>query len=424
MSNEKLDRRLVRLRMNITRDPVLMELGPVMRLGTYALSDTTPTAYTDGVNEVYGREFMEALEDPPATFVLVHETMHKVCRHIVTYAKLWEKNPRLANMATDYWINLKLDKIAKTTTKATMSMPVYTQKLLDMFKPGDAGLGDKFGLLDYKYEGMTVPEIFRALEQEQEQRGKGGKGSGDGDPSDYGGFDSHDWEKGNGIPKEAQERIRQDIERALREGKAIAKQHGAGSSGLGLGLDELLVPKVDWRQLMRQFVQATCNVKSESSFTRLNRRYMSMGLSMPVLRGGALRKLGVGVDASGSMFCGTPTAFQLVMSEFDGLVKQLGIEELHLMYWDGEVCQHEVYTPQTVGHWSRVTQPKGGGGTDPACVPKYLRDKQLKLDAAVMLTDGAVPGWGQWECPVLWCITDKKITAGVGKTIHVDREEV
>jgi predicted metal-dependent peptidase len=63
----------------------------------------------------------------------------------------------------------------------------------------------------------------------------------------------------------------------------------------------------------------------------------------------------------------------------------------------------------------------GGGGTDPRCVATYLKEKQIKPDAIVMLTDGEIHNWGNWESPILWVISnDTKITAPVGKTINLE----
>jgi len=409
---DKVERKYKRVRISLMRDSTLMALGPVMRLGKQYIVDDFPTACTDGVNERYGRAFVSALEERPLGFVILHETYHKLCRHLSIYKKLWEEDARLTNMATDYWINLKLDKLSKTC--GLLEMPRYTEALLALLPPQEGkGLGDYLGLLDYKYDGMTVVEIFRALKQEQKEQGEEGEGEG---PS---GFDDHDWEGGDSIPKEEQEKMREEIERAIREGEMIAKKYGKGSAGNELGFDDLLKPKVDWRAQLRDFVRSTCRKMEQSTWRRPNRRFLHQGIIMPTMQGKQIKSLGVCVDASGSMFCGSPTPFKRVMSEIDGLTKQLGIDTLHLIYWDGAVCAHETYTPTSVGDWLKATQPRGGGGTDPACISPWLKEKGIKLDAAVVLTDGEVPGWGQWTVPVLWLITGKA-TASVGKTIRVE----
>ena len=124
-------------------------------------------------------------------------------------------------------------------------------------------------------------------------------------------------------------------------------------------------------------------------------------------------------DASGSML-GKP--FTKCMSEVASLVKQLGIDKLHIIYWDGAVCGHETYTAATLNDWRSKTRPRGGGGTDPTCVVRYMQEKKLKPDAVVVLTDGELTGWGTWPVPVLWAITNdrRKITAPTGKTIRME----
>ena len=67
----------------------------------------------------------------------------------------------------------------------------------------------------------------------------------------------------------------------------------------------------------------------------------------------------------------------------------------------------------------------GGGGTDPDCVPDYLGEKNLKPEIIIMLTDGYlscdVSRWSQVTCPVIWCVVNnKRFTAPIGKTIHID----
>lgn len=423
---DTVERKYKRVRIAIMRNSTFMALGPVMRLGKQYIVDDFPAACTDGVNERYGRAFVDALEEKPLGFVILHETYHKLCRHLSIYKKLWEEDARRANAACDYWLNLKLDKLSQTCN--LLEMPRYTEALLALLSDAQRaalaaegkGLGDYFGLLDYKYDGMTVVEIFRALKEEEESNGRGsGRNGEEQDGQGPSGFDDHDWEGGNSIPKEEQEKMRGEIERAIREGQMLAKKYGNGSSGAELGFEELLKPKVDWRAQLRDFVRTTCRKMEQSTWRRPNRRFLHQGIIMPTMQGKQIKSLGVCVDASGSMFGGSPSPFQRVMSEIDGLTKQLGIDTLHVIYWDGAVCQHETYTPTTVGNWINVTKPRGGGGTDPACITPWLKEQGIKLDAAVVLTDGEVPGWGQWTVPVLWLVTGKAV-ASVGKTIHVE----
>lgn len=412
MDTEKRIRRFKRVRIAIMRSNTFLEVGPVMMLGKKEIVDDIPTACTNGRDEKYGAAFVDSLNDKELGFVILHENYgHKMCRHLTLYRSLYDINPKLANMACDYWINNKLIKL--DPSESLISMPRDEH-------------GKYIGLYDPKYDNMSVIEIFRLLQQEQEQddgEGQGqeqdeGQGQGQGD----GGLDSHDWDAASGMSKEEQDALAQDIEQAIRQGQEAAKKAGKGGLGDPLGLNELLAPKVDWRKQLRQFVQATCRKPQISTWRRPNKRLLSSDVVMPSLYGKSIKELVMACDASGSMFypSGAKSPFTRCMSEVGGLVKQLGVDKLHLLYWDGHVCGHETYTSSNIGSWATSTKPKGGGGTNPSCIPKYIRDNKIKADAVIVLTDGEVPAWGAWSTPVLWAITSKTITAPVGKTIRLE----
>ena len=113
------------------------------------------------------------------------------------------------------------------------------------------------------------------------------------------------------------------------------------------------------------------------------------------------------------------------IGQFLGELKQIcevaKPEGIDLLYWDTEVCAHEKYERDDLDNLLATTKPAGGGGTDPQCIPNYIRDHKLKPECAIILTDGYVCSWGQgWACPTLWGITTDRITSEIGKTIHVN----
>jgi predicted metal-dependent peptidase len=66
------------------------------------------------------------------------------------------------------------------------------------------------------------------------------------------------------------------------------------------------------------------------------------------------------------------------------------------------------------------TKPMGGGGTNPACVKQYIAEHKMEPEFVIMLTDGYVDSWPDFDCPVLWVITTKGITAPNGVSIHLE----
>ena len=94
---------------------------------------------------------------------------------------------------------------------------------------------------------------------------------------------------------------------------------------------------------------------------------------------------------------------------------------VRMLYWDTQVCSDEKYEQHELDDLVRSTKPKGGGGTDVECVPKYMTDNNIKAQAAIIITDGYLGrSWGSWNCPVLWVIIDnERAKPPTGVVVHV-----
>ena len=113
----------------------------------------------------------------------------------------------------------------------------------------------------------------------------------------------------------------------------------------------------------------------------------------------------------------------LFMGELNKVIESVNPDRIDVLYWDTEVAGHETYKGNGKRDLVHRTKPRGGGGTDPSCVSKYLRDENLKPEAIIVLTDGYVPNWGdQWEAPIMWVISggNKSAVADHGKTLYLE----
>jgi predicted metal-dependent peptidase len=395
MSNvDKAERRVKKAKISLMRNKDYALWSGILMVGKTEVSDTVPTAYTNGRDEVYGREFVNGLNDKELAFVVLHENLHKAFRHLYTWRKLFDENPKLCNAACDYVINLMLYK--SDPNGSVLTMPERD--------------GKKLGLLDERFAGMNAKQVFDLLKQEQED--KGGEGDGEGE-----GFDEHDWEGAKELDKEQQEVLAKEIDRALRQGQIAAAKVGKGAGGMDRAVGELLAPEVDWRELLREFVTSICSHKDTSSWRRVNRRFISNDVYMPSLVGETVGRIVVGIDTSGSI---DGKILDRFLSEVKSIADDVSPEAIELLYWDTEVAGHETYDAGNRDALVASTKPKGGGGTDPSCVPKYIKDKDLKPECVVMLTDGCIGNWGEWEVPVLWVVVGNDgVTAPVGKTVNV-----
>ena len=396
---DKIERRVKKAKISLMRNPKYVLWSGILMVGKTEVRDDCPTAYTNGRDEVYGRAFVDGLSDKELAFVVLHENLHKAFRHLHVWRKLWDEDKQLANQACDHVINLML--VDSDPTEQFIAMPKKD--------------GKPFGCCDPKFKGMHAKQVFDILKKEkQEQKQGGGGGGGDG-------FDEHDWEGAQEMSKEEQEELAKEVDRAIRQGQiAASKIAGSGAGNMDRALGELLRPKVDWKEVLREFVTSVCANKDTSSWRRVNRRFIGQDIYMPSLIGESVGRIVVGIDTSGSIGGKILDRF---LSEVKAIAEDVQPEAIDLLYWDTEVAGHEIYNRGDLSALLQSTKPKGGGGTDAACVPQYMKDKHIKPECVVMLTDGYVSSWGEYDVPVLWVIVDNNdAEAPVGKTVHIEED--
>ena len=365
-------------------------------VGKTSVCDDIPSACTNGRDEKYGREFIATLDDKELAFVVLHENMHKAYRHITTWRKLYDENPVLANMACDYVINLQIKDL--DPSEEVIAMPTKDGKVM--------------GCVDEKYRGLNAKQVYDLLKEEHgEHYAQGGIG-----------FDEHDWEGAEGISDAERQELEKEIDRALRSGAiAAGKLHGKGGGGMNREIEEMLEPKVDWREQLREFVKSMCNSRDTSSWRRPNRRYLSADIYMPSMIGEKVGHIAIGIDTSGSQ--GAREIAECI-AEVKGIVEEVAPEKIDLIYWDSEVANHEQYEGSAISNIVSDTQVKGGGGTDPRCMAVHLKEKGIKPECIINLTDGYIGDWGSnedWQgVPTLWAIVGgNKADSPIGKTIHI-----
>ncbi len=389
------DRKFKAIKIGLMRSKEFGLLRGVAMHGQTFLTTDIPTAATNGRDCWFNPDFLfKEIKngDKGAAFVMVHEWLHKAGMHLVTYRRLAEQDARRTNMATDFWIN---DRIQVADP----------QRILTEMPVGDDGKA--IGLYDRKYHEWTVKRIFNDIPEQEEDSGGAG------------GFDEHDWEGAKGLDAKEKEKLADDIKQAIRQGLHADAKAGAGGLQDALGLKELVTPKLSWRALLRMFMNSTCKKKEQSTWRRPNRRFLHQDVIMPTLQGNSINEVVIARDTSGSMFF--KDRLRDVTSEILGIVKAVSIDKIHFIDWDGQVESHEIYSSDELTAAPAMKTATGGGGTDPTCVSDYLKEKGIKPDCVIMLTDGEINSWGNWTVPILWAITnDRKITAPVGKTIQID----
>jgi len=336
-------------------------IGSVALNMPMSIDNSVPTAATNGKRVLFNEEFCNGLSDEELKFLVAHECMHPMLEHNF---RRGERDAYKWNQAADYVIN----------------------KLLT-----DEGIGKmpEQGLLDdtiYNNGGGTSDGIFNLLpDTPDDGQGNGGQGQ----PLDS-------CEDGQGSPAEVSQ---QQAEWKVKVAQAAqsAKMMGKMSAGLERLVDEILKPKVDWRDVLQRFV-VKCR-SDQRSWARPNRRFLSQGLYLPSVSGESLGEIAFAVDCSGSI--GQDEINQFA-SEISTVWQDQRPTKVHVIYFDSEVSHYDEFEQED----EPVVKPHGGGGTAFSPVFKYMMEHGIEPVACIFLTDLCCDDFGDApDYPVLWVST-------------------
>lgn len=400
-------KRIQRAHVALLKSKEYVAMSGILMTGGIIIDDTgeTPTAKTNGRDVIYGKQFIDSLTDRQVIAVVLHENGHKMYLHTTVWAHLWKQDPILANIAADFVVNMDIAEGLQYGLFEFWSDP----------EP----------LINYKYKGWSVGQVFDDLKKNAKPLPGGGykmtieTQNGSKQMTVLGdAMDVHDIADALGMSKEEREQLKREIDSAIRQGAVLA---GTGSGNAMRGIGDLLEVKTPWQDLLRDFVSENCYGHDLATWRRPNRRWLGVGVIAPSTYSERLDELVIGIDTSGSISEGDIGRF---LSETVSVLNTCKPLRVHLLYWDTQVASHEVHDKYE--NLVQSTKPAGGGGTDPACVSQYLKDNKMKPDAIIMLTDGYVSSWGSnWESPLLWGILgNNSAQPDCGKALHLELDEL
>jgi len=362
----------------------------VMLMGKNAVIDDKVTAYTDGVNKKYGREFISKLTDPELRALILHENLHVALKHIPRFKKEFKDNAQAINVATDYAVN---DVIMNLSDRDLCKLP-------------------EGGLYDAKYHNWSVREIYEDLKKQQKQNKDSGKGESLGKT-----LDEHGFEDAQNMTDEEAKEMSGKIDKALREGGILAGRMGAKIPRV---IGDMLEPKVNWREVLREFVSSATKGSDEYTWRKFNKRQMANDIYLPSMENESIGELIVAIDTSGSIGGQELTEFA---SELASICSVSTPSKVRVLWWDTEVHGEQVFMPEHYDNIKELLKPQGGGGTIVSCVSEYLNKQRVEAEAVIVFTDGYLESEITWnlKCPTLWLVTqNNNFVAPSGKVVKKD----
>lgn len=271
-------------------------------------------------------------------------------------------------------------------------------------------------LVDSRYDNMAWEQIYRLLLADEtgspETGGQQGQGQGSGAPAQPGQGDQQSGqgqddsgahevepfvgEDGESAPTADEvEEAKESNQVLLAQAAQAARRAGSLGADLERAIDDVLAPKVDWRDVLQRFIRA--RAKDDYSWSRPNRRFAWQGMILPSLQSQKLGTVVLVLDTSGSIRREQLTAFQ---AEVHSIFEQIRPSEVVVLYAD--IC---VKSSAHFGPFDEIQlQAKGGGGTKFQPTFDWInRELDQQPEALVYFTDlDSTDSPVEPDYPVLW----------------------
>ena len=385
--------RLKKAHVALLKHPETALYSGVILMGKSSVDDEKFTAYTDGFNKRYSREFISKLSDEELRGIVMHENLHVALKHMQRFTNEFKANPHLTNVSADYVVN---DIINNFTDKNICKLP-------------------EGALYDTKFHNWSVREVYEHLKKESKKNDDGSTNVESGIDK-LKPLDEHDFENAKQMTPEQIADQAGKIDRALREGGILAGRMGAK---IPRQISDLLEPKVNWREVLRDFVTSASRGSEEYTWRRFNKRLMANDIYMPSLENETVGELIIAIDTSGSIGGAELTEFA---SELASICESVSPARVRVLWWDTEVHAMQTFD-DGYNNIASLLKPEGGGGTMVSCVAEYINEHKLKAEGVIVFTDGYLESDIKWDIstPTLWLITQARdFQAPSGKVIKKD----
>lgn len=330
------------------------------------------TMATDGTKILYNPTWIYALPINQVAGAICHEIMHCILSH---NTRRNNRDSYLWNIACDYAVN-------NIISKAEIELPACA-------------------LVNRQYDNMTAEKIYDDLMKKSEQTILSMSRSQFGDIRDF---------KGTDVAISEQERYwKMSAAMASISAEAIGRM----PESLKRIIEELLNPKLPWKEILNRFIIE--KAKDDFSWSIPNKRYIWSGTYLPSLESLRLKPIGIAVDTSSSI---DNKLFAEFISEIKSILSMSQGSQAYIVYVDSKVQGTDILTAE-----SDTLNPIGGGGTDFVPAFEYFDKLDEDLSCILYFTDGYCYSFPK-DCdrPCLWIVYGyKNFSPPFGEVINISR---
>lgn len=352
-----------------------------------------PTACTNGKEIRYNAAFVDGLTVDETIGLICHEILHVANFH---HTRREGRDAENWNSATDYAINQML-------VDSGLTLP-------------------KGGLIDKQYKDLSAEQIYTKLpapkpkEQPGNEPGKQPENNPQGEPDqqptpDPGkcGAVKDSPAQTEGEKQEQEAKIKQTVAQAIQQAKRAGKLPGH----LQRMAEEILEPKVNWKETLARFITDTA--RNDYSFKKPNPRFIQSGFYLPSLYNEEPGNIVFIVDTSGSI---DEDLFKQFAGEIQDVCSEMKAT-LTVIYVDTEVNGVQEIEPDEKVKLIAM----GGGGTRFSPGFDYIDEQGLSPKAIVYMTDGYCSEYPETtpDTPTLWAVyNNKHFRPPFGEVISID----
>jgi predicted metal-dependent peptidase len=352
---QEIDKRLQGALLRIRGDHPFF--GTLALFAEFRVSDTVPTAATDGKVLWFNPDFTAKQNPSQLCGLIAHELLHAALQHL---PRRRERDPQLWNIAADIVVN------GMVSGDTNYTLP-------------------EGGVENISLAHLSVEEIYEKLITGKLKVPKIGL-------LDLLGGGDH-----TAIDEEQQSALQRHWRAAVQQASAVARRMNKGFGHKGLDslrdITEATAPSLNWREILWQFL-----VSTPCDFSGFDRRFIWQKLYLEDVVGETV-EVAIVLDTSGSIGGDELGAF---MTEIQGILDAYPQIQGNLFFADADL-----YGPHPFNQHVGIPAPKGGGGT--SFVPFFDWVRKEAQDGSVPLCIYFTDGYGSFpgvvpDVPVLWVV--------------------